>query len=112
MVDKIKSGEVLKKQEYKVSDFSPHLFWDVERSSIDLITSKKWLIHRVLEYGLLQDWEIIRTTYGIKEIGHIASTFRQLDERAMTFIAQLSDTPISTFRCYTTRQSRPTQGNF
>ncbi|MEI7595925.1 MAG: hypothetical protein WCK02_09275 [Bacteroidota bacterium] len=48
-------------------NFSNHLFWDIDREKIDLERNAKWLIGRVLDYGLLIDWVIIRKYYGIKK---------------------------------------------
>lgn len=95
----------------KIADLSTHLFWDVDKDSLDFERSKKLIIHRVLEYGLLQDWKLLVKEYGIAEIAGTATTFRNLDAQAMNFIALISGTPTSSFRCYTTRQSHPPQGN-
>ncbi len=94
------------------NNLSSHLFWDVDRMTLDMSTHKKFIIRRVLEYGLLSDWIIIKNYYGIVEIGRIATSFRSLDRRAMSFIATYSGIPVNTFRCYTTRQSIPQHWNF
>ena len=43
---------------------SEHLFWDVDRSSIDLERHVRWLVKRVLEYGRWRDWQTIVAHYG------------------------------------------------
>lgn len=97
---------------YTVSDFSPHLFWDINKDRLDLTINKSQVIQQVLEYGLLSDWLIIKDLYGIKQIGETAATLRQLDPKALSFIAALSGLPKESFACYTTRQLMPPHWNF
>ena len=35
--------------------FSPNLFWDVDASTIDMDKNKRFIIQRVLEYGIRSD---------------------------------------------------------
>jgi len=46
---------------YKVSylDFSDHLFWDVDKTQLDIDVSAAFVIERVLEYGLMKDWNLL-----------------------------------------------------
>jgi hypothetical protein len=104
---KITSGN-----KYDVSNLSPHLFWDVDRGNIDFIKNKKFIIQRVLEYGLLSDWQLIYSYYGIEEIAQIAITLKDLDKKTLAFIALLSDVPKEKFLCYTSMQSTPQHWNF
>ncbi len=94
------------------SQLSSHLFWDVERVKIDLEKNKKWLVQRVLEYGLLKDWLIINKYYGISRIAEIAMQIKDLDEKSLAFISLLSCIPKESFLCYTTKQLRPRHWNF
>jgi hypothetical protein len=57
----------------------------------------------VLEYGVLEDWLIIRDYYGVERIGEIAMEFRILEPRALAFIANLANKNIEDFRCYKLR---------
>ena len=50
--------------EINLSLFSPHIFWDVDIAKINVDINKKWLVKRVLEYGLINDWQIIYKYYG------------------------------------------------
>lgn len=47
-----------------MEQFSPHLFWDVRKEDIDLDAHAQYVIQRVLEYGLLGDWNLIKSYYG------------------------------------------------
>lgn len=96
----------------EINNLSNHLFWDVDRSTLEMSTHKKLIVSRVLEYGLLSDWIIIKNYYGLNEIGRIATSLRSLDRRALSFIATYTGLPEDKFRCYTTRQSIPQHWNF
>ncbi|MDP4285475.1 MAG: hypothetical protein Q8891_13700 [Bacteroidota bacterium] len=94
-----------------LSELSPHLFWDINRNTLELEPDKKFIIKRVLEYGLWKDWILLRKTYGIDTITKTTQGFRELDPRALAFISTLSDIPKEKFRCYTTKQSTPQHWN-
>ncbi|MFC2118131.1 DUF6922 domain-containing protein [Bacteroidota bacterium] len=104
--------EKLVDNKVKIQQFSKHLFWDVNRTSLDFNEHKSYIIKQVLEYGLINDWGLIQKYYGIKQIGRIAQTFRELDKKALSFISFLSKTPLEEFRCYTYQQSIPQHWNF
>ncbi len=91
---------------------SPHLFWDVDIAIIDFDKNKKWLVQRVLEYGLLKDWQIIYKYYGINEIAQISIQLKNLDYKTASFISVLSNIPKENFLCYSTKQSNPKHWNF
>ena len=95
-----------------MNKLSPHLFWDVDREKIGLDRSMRYIINRVLEYGLIEDWVIIYKHYGIDQIADIAMQLNDLDDKTLAFIAMLSKKPLEQFRCYTTKQSKPKHWNF
>ena len=95
-----------------LSQLSKHLFWDVNYQTQDMESSKAYIIKRVLEYGLLSDWNIIKNYYGITEIGLQAKLFKDLEPKAHSLIAHLSGIPKNEFRCYTTKQLTPPHWNF
>lgn len=94
------------------SQFSSHIFWDVDIAKIDMSINKKWLVQRVLEYGLLNDWQIIYKYYGIEEIAQISIKLKDLDNKSVSFISVLANIPKENFLCYTTKQSKPKHWNF
>ena len=100
-----KKGEILSK-------LSPHLFWDVNPGQLDAEENKGYIIKRVLEYGLWQDWLLLTNFYGLKTISDQSQRFRELDPRSLAFIAHLSGVPKEKFRCYITKQSGPKHWNF
>ena len=95
-----------------ISELSPHLFWDTDYQKIDAEKNKKWIIHRVLDYGLLKDWKLIHNYYGLKEIANVVIQIKDLDLKTMTFISILAKIPKEEFLCYSIRQSTPTHWNF
>ncbi|WP_062126004.1 DUF6922 domain-containing protein [Geofilum rubicundum] len=95
-----------------IHSLSDHLFWDIDKSKLDINNSKKIIIHRVLDYGLISDWKLIVQIYGIHEITQVSKKLRDLDIKSAGFVANLSNTPIEDFACYTTRQLTPQHWNF
>lgn len=95
-----------------IDRFSPYLFWDVDKSTLDMEAHASYIIKRVLEYGQVQDWNIIKDYYSLPVIVSYARQLRELEPRALTYLSAISNTPIQTFRCYTTRQSNPRHWNF
>ena len=94
------------------SQLSPHLFWDVKRDELDGERSRRFIIKRVLEYGLWQDWLLIEKYYGLATIATEAQQVRELDGRSLAFISLLSGVPKQQFKCYTTKLSTPAHWNF
>jgi len=94
------------------TSFSPHLFWDVNKSRLDSEKDKKYIIHQVLEYGLMSDWYLLKKMYGLATIVDVAKSFRELDKKTLSFIASISEEPIENFRCYNYQQSIPPHWNF
>lgn len=100
------------KAKEKITDFSSHLFWDTDRNKLDFEKNKKYIIKQVLDYGLLNDWNIIQDVYGLAEIVKAAKIYRELDKKTLSFISTLSNEPLDSFRCYSYRQSIPQHWNF
>lgn len=99
------------KNEPKISDLSPHLFWDCDQSSISWEEHAQFLVGRILEYGLLNDWLALKHKYGIRRIASTAQELRSLNAVTLSFISLLSGIPEEEFRCYTQRQLAPTLWN-
>lgn len=100
------------KNEMRLAALSNHLFWDIDINTLGLEKNKKQIIHRVLDYGLIDDWKFIQNYYGISKIAETALTIRDLEKKSATFIALLANIPKEKFLCYTTTQSTPQHWNF
>lgn len=95
-----------------IQSLSPHLFWDVDSNKLNVVKHKKLIIHRVLEYGLMSDWRVIYTYWGIDEIAAVASTLKDIEQKTVSFIALLSKTPVKKFACYNSPHLTPPHWNF
>ena len=95
-----------------INMFSAHLFWDVRKEDVDFDEHAQYIIKRVLEYGLLEDWNLIRQYYGLSKIVEVAKELRDLEPRALAYISAVSKTPKEQFRCYFWKQSNIQHWNF
>ncbi len=94
-----------KNNKIDINQFSPHLFWDVDINEVDIEKNKKWFIEKVLEYGFLNDWLLIKNLYGLKTIGEISVGLRTMSKKTLSFVSLLTSIPKENFRCYTSTQS-------
>lgn len=92
--------------------FSPNLFWDVDASTIDMDKNKRFIIQRVLEYGIRSDWELIKNYYGVDTIVREMQKVRNLDRISLSFISAIAGIPLTKFRCYILKQSKTQHWNF
>jgi len=99
------------KKDICIKDFSSHLFWDTDLSKFDFDKHKSFLIQRVVEYGKLDDWNLIKELYGLETIKEAALNFRTLDVVSLSFLSTLFQIEKSAFRCYKHKQSAPNYWN-
>ncbi len=64
-----------------------------------------FIVQRILAYGTLADFELLRKHLGLKRIAEIAKGLRNLDQVTLHFVATITHTPLNEFRCYTSTQS-------
>lgn len=88
-----------------MNEFSPHLFWDTDRSALDPKTSAPYIVTQVVEYGLLSDWNLLLELYSKDELREIAVNLRSLDPVSISFLAHYLGVDRTEFRCYTPKQS-------
>jgi len=96
----------------EIKKLSKHLFWDVNIDKISFEKNKRLIIQRVLNYGFISDWNFIVKKYGIEEIANTAMSLKELDNKTVSFLSLISQSPRENFICYTTQQSIPKQWNF
>lgn len=106
-----KNDYAMQQHQELIDKFSKNLFWDVDKSMIDLDKYPSHIIQRVLEYGKLEDWRIVRAYYGLDKIVECCRKLRTLDPKALAFICCISHTDKTTYRCYNFAQSCPTLWN-
>jgi hypothetical protein len=80
--------------------FSANLFWDADMNDLNLDVHKTYVVGRVLDYGEWNDWLAIRDYYGMDEIKNIALRIRTMFPKSLSFIATMTNTPETQFRCY------------
>lgn len=88
---------------FDITALSSHLFWDVDKSKLSFEVHKPFIIQRILEYGLLKDWLLLRKNLSIEEIATITKSLRSLDDISLNFISKISGKSKEDFRCYTTK---------
>lgn len=95
-----------------ISQFSSHLFWDFDRTSISTSQLKPQVVQEVLEYGLLRDWRLLCTIYGLQQIVEVASKLPSLDPKSLAFLSNISTIPQENFKCFITKQLMPKHWDF
>ena len=90
----------------QITDFSKHLFWDVDISTLDFEKHKEYIVQRVLEYGVMKDFVQLINYFSLNQVKDIAINLRSLDDRTLNFISTSTNTPLQDFRCYTSKQSQ------
>lgn len=92
---------------YAISDFSSHLFWDVDIELLDLDKRFRYVIERVFERGDVEDIRICRRYYGDEKVKEVLLNTKFLPETRMYLASAVIDEPVTEMRCYKLRQSNP-----
>jgi len=92
--------------------FSEHLFWDIDIKELEMEKHKEFIVERVLDYGYLNDWLLIKEYYSLERLATIAKNIRNLMPKSLSFISSITDTQITDYRCYKLAQSNPQHWNF
>lgn len=95
----------MKNQAPHISHLSSHIFWDTDINSLDFDHDAKLITHRVLEYGTISDWKLIKHLYGLARIKEIAVNLRTLDDVTLAFLCTIFHLQKTDFRCYRLKQS-------
>ena len=88
-----------------ISNLTPHIFWDVDIKTIDLEKNGVFVLQRILQYGLLKDWLLIKSVLGWDKLKSIAVKIPSLDDVSISFLSNLLHIEKSEFKCYKNRQS-------
>jgi hypothetical protein len=87
-----------------ISNLSPHIFWDVDVYSIDIEKNGVFVLQRVLQYGLLKDWLLIKSNLGIDKLRTYAIQIPTLDDVSISFLSNLLHIEKTEFKCYKNKQ--------
>ncbi|OWY25614.1 hypothetical protein C7N43_20420 [Sphingobacteriales bacterium UPWRP_1] len=81
------------------------LFWDIDINELDYNKHARFVIERVLTRGNLQDWQALKSFYGLEKIEAEALQIRYLDKITLNFCHTFFGIPKAKFRCYNTEPS-------
>jgi len=83
-----------------INELSPHIFWDVDVSSIDLETNSLFVLQRVLQYGKMNDWLLILNFFGFEKLKKLVTKINSLDQVSLSFLSNYFQIEKSNFKCY------------
>ena len=90
---------------FLITSLSPHIFWDVDVQSIDMEKNGVFVLQRVLQYGVLKDWLLLKSIMGVDNIKAFAVQLPTLDDVSISFLSNLYKIDKSEFKCYKNKQS-------
>lgn len=102
----------MENQQNIIQYLSPHLFWDVAIKEIDKEQHRTFILERVMRYGRLNDWLVLKRLYGLPEIKAIALDARDLDDFSIAFLSLIFNIKKEDFRCYKQKQLQPSFWNY
>lgn len=88
-----------------IAQFSPHLFWDVDRVSIDVEQNAAFLICRVMERGSSSEVRKVWSYYGETAVREALVHAPSLTRKTIAFFANQFSVPKETFRACRSGQS-------
>ena len=88
-----------------ITSLSPHIFWDVDVQSVDMEKNGVFVLQRVLQYGILKDWLLLKSIMGAENIKALAVQLPTLDDVSISFLSNLYKIDKSEFKCYKNKQS-------
>lgn len=95
-----------------IEEFSSHLLWEFDRTTMNIETHASTIISRVLLYGFYSDWIMIKDFYGLEMITKVALKMRDIDKKTASFIALLAGINKEKFTCYSSKPLLPQHWNF
>jgi len=91
---------------------SRHLFWDVDRNQLSPDLHSIIIISQVLKYGLIDDWRLIKSYYGLNKIIETAQKMKDLDKKTASYLSIIANIDKNGFLCYSRKQSQTPHWNF
>ena len=90
---------------------NPALLWDFGTIKPDYKKNKKIIIERVVEYGSLEDWNVILSIYGEEEVVLTIKTLTGISNQSLNFACKLFNLKRKDFKCYTKQPWRKAHWN-
>ncbi len=82
-----------------ISKLRDTLFWDVNSGKLNPEKDALFIIGRVLDYGNLQEWKVIKNFYGVEKIKNIIPKHIFSDIRSLNFWSIILDIPKEELKC-------------
>ncbi len=83
-----------------ISKLSPHLFWDVDRETIDSTIHKRYIVQRILSRGSMNDFKLMNIYYSNDSLIAEIKEIRDLDKKSANLAAFYYSIPKDKMRCY------------
>ena len=83
-----------------LKELSPHLFWNMDISKLDVKKNKKIIIERIIEYGLDNDEILLWKLYDYFTIKKIALNMDSLPSLRRRYYSFVLDIKENKFKCY------------
>lgn len=93
-------------------NLSPTAFWDVDMQSLDYEANARFVIEKVMNYGLWADILEILRYYGHERVKAEIVESAYLKKKTLSFCCAIFDLTPNQFRCYTRQQSNPLPWNY
>ncbi|GAB3569972.1 hypothetical protein GCM10027578_25420 [Spirosoma luteolum] len=93
-------------------DLSGTAFWDVDMKSLDYERNARFVIEKVMNYGLWADIVALLRFYGRERVKAEVVQVAYLKKKTLSFCCAIFDLTPDQFRCYTRQQSNPTPWNY
>ncbi|HKK18112.1 MAG TPA: hypothetical protein VJ952_05465 [Opitutales bacterium] len=81
-----------------LQELSEHLFWDVDRDSVDVEAHARFLITRIMERGTREDVRAAWSFYGPDRVREELTQAPSLSKKTISFFANQFSIPKEAFR--------------
>lgn len=93
-------------------NLSPTAFWDVDMLTLDYETNARFIIEKVMNYGLWTDIQETLRYYGHERVKEAIIQAAYLKKKTLSFCCAIFDLTPDQFQCYTRQQSNPLPWNY
>lgn len=94
-----------------VNELSPQYFWDTDIKYLDANHSKRLIIERVFSLGTVEEINRVIDYYDEPLVVEVLTNLNYLDPKTLNFVALFFSLPLSSFKCYKRKCSKPPHWN-
>lgn len=95
-----------------LTNLSKKPFWDTPIKNLEKHKHSTFILERIMRYGTIEDYKILKTTYTHEELKAIARTVKELDAVSLSFLCADLGLEKKEFRGLTKIVSREIAWNF